>query len=136
MKDPAGPILVALEARLRDADGVKALMGGTTRYYPRVPENRVFPYFALGSIFVDFEDETDCDSGAETVVQLDIYSRDPKLVEITALVAAAGEALRADLQLEGHEVIDQAVSTARYLDDPDGLSRHAVLSLRFDTDPL
>lgn len=136
-KDPTLPILTALEARLRNnASGVPTAMGGTTRYYPRVPENRLFPYIALGPVTVDFEDETDCDSGSETFVQLDLYSRHTKPDEIAALVSAVVEALRPDLVLTGHATVDQGVGGARYLDDPDGLSRHAVLTLRLDTEPL
>ncbi|ATC26496.1 DUF3168 domain-containing protein [Caulobacter vibrioides] len=135
MKDPTGPICASVELRLRDNAGVKASMGGKTRFYDRVPPKAVFPYVALGPVEVDFEDETDCNSGAETVVQLDVYSRAVSSDEIRAVAGAVVEAFRADLAVPGHDVIDQAVSAARYLDDPDGLSRHAVLTLRFDTEP-
>ena len=135
MKDPAGPICKAIENRLRDSAAVKASMGGKTRFYDRVPPERVFPYIALGPVEVDFEDETDCLSGAETVVQLDVYSREVKSDEIRAVAGAVVEALRVELALVGHDVTDQAVSAARYLGDPDGLSRHAVLTIRFDTEP-
>lgn len=135
MKDPTGPICAAIEARLRADAGVKASMSGKTRFYDRVPPERVFPYIALGPVDVDFEDETDCLSGAETIVQLDVYSREVKSDEIRAVAGAVVEALRGPLTVAGHDVIDQAVNAARYLGDPDGLSRHAVLTIRFDTEP-
>lgn len=135
MKNPKGPICAALETRLRDDEPLKAAMGGKVRYYDRVPPERKFPYVALGPVTVDFEDETDCLSGGETVVQIDVYSQEPKATEIDAVAGAVVEALRAELVLDGHDIIDQAVSSARYGDDPDGLSRHAIIFLRFDTEP-
>lgn len=135
MKNPKGAICAAIDACLREDASVKAAMGGATRYYDRIPSNRLFPYVALGPVTVDFEDETECLSGAETVVQIDVYSREPKADEINAISDAVVEALRRELALVGHDTIDQAVSSARYGDDPDGLSRHAIIFLRFDTEP-
>lgn len=125
MTDLPAPIIEAVRDRFDQAD---------VRNYDEVPSNLVYPYATFGPVQV-IPDDDGCVNGSETFLQIDFWSKALNRAELSAMAGAAREALRTDLVIDGHHVIDQEVSDIRYERDPARELTHAILTLRLDTEP-
>lgn len=135
MSDPALAIQTAVEAALRASTDLKAAMGGTVRLYDRVSEGAPFPYITIGEDQI-LSDEADGYDGSEAFVTLHAWSRAVGKAEIKAMVGAVRKALNVALDLGAeHRCTEHEYQGARYLRDPDGLTEHAVITLRYLTEP-
>lgn len=141
MSDPAGELLVAVEAVLRaDAGVAAAFPRGRVRLYDLPPQNAPLPYITLADAHAtDFIAEGL--DGAETVLAVHVWSRTdpPGTAEAKAIAAAVKAALTnlPELDMPGHRLADDALPLdTLYLQDADGQTVHAVVRVQFSTDPL
>lgn len=100
------------------------------RVYDRVPPVVLFPYVTVG-------DEQSIDAGDQCAAMFDVFadihvwSRAVGKVEAKRVGEAVRQALAADIVVEDYDVVLQEFQTSRILNDPDGLTTHAVLTFRF-----
>jgi hypothetical protein len=118
----------AIYSALTNDAPVTALVGG--RVHDAVPAKPVFPYVRIGEDqCIDASDA--CLGGFEIIVKVHVFSRAVGRVETKTILAACRDALNVALTLAGHTVKVSEFLTTRVLDDPDGLTRHGVLELRY-----
>lgn len=131
--DPAVALQTALVAHLKADAGVTAVCAG--RVFDAVKLDAVLPYVAFGP-FQMLPEHGDCLDGCECFIQLDAYAPGPdtKLIKIfgAALAAALDEA---EVTLNNHRLVGLSIEQTQYLRDPDGITTHAVISVRALTDP-
>jgi hypothetical protein len=127
-----GAIVAALKA---DPD-VDALVAG--RVYDRPPQDVVFPFVEVG----DFQ-ETDAGAGcmedaAEVFVDVHAWSRSIGKVEAHRLAGAIKAALHitAPMLAGNWRCVELAQQSTRVLTDSDGITAHAVITMRAMIEPL
>ncbi len=119
---------------------VAALKAGTTgplvggKVYDSAPASATLPYVTLGAPQV-LPDKADGIDGAETSFPVHGWAAGPQSAEIKRL----GAAIAADLDektfaMTGHRVVMCQLEQIAYLDDPDGITRHVVVTLRVVTE--
>lgn len=125
--------LLASESLAVSTDQQVGSVGG--RVYDEPPPKETFPYVTIGD-GQTVPDKAGCIDGAENFIDVHVWSRRPGWVEAKALAWKVKEALDdVDLAVEGHRLIDLQYQSAQYLRDPDGLTRHAVVTFRAVTEP-
>lgn len=133
MIDPSLAMQAALVTRLKSYAAVSALVGD--RVYDSVPSNAVKPYLRLDPPQV-LPDKAECVAGAEVFYTIHGWSVGPASVEIKRLGAAVLSAVdEHDLVVEGHRILFIEIEQLRYLDDPDGITKHFVAVFRALTEP-
>jgi hypothetical protein len=110
------------------ASPVSALVGA--RIYDRVPPSVVFPFIRIGEDQL-VDDSTSCFTGFEIFSTVHVFSRAVGRVEAKNILEAARDALAVSLALAGHTVKAADFVSSRVLDDPDGLTAHGILELRY-----
>lgn len=130
MIDPSQDVLDAVIAALK-ADGlVGALVDD--RIYDAVPKVPTFPYVSIGDVEAA-DDSDDCLAQADVTIDLHIWVREggrPLAREIAKEVARTVDA---PLAGDGFEVILQEVERTRHLRDPDNITAHSIVTVRFAT---
>ncbi|MFN3746702.1 MAG: DUF3168 domain-containing protein [Hyphomicrobiaceae bacterium] len=110
------------------------------RVYDGVPENALFPYVTIGDsqVIDDGGSEAVCTGGWEVFEDIHIWSRPPARSkrELKAIAAQVIAALSGFAGVEGYAVVVRHLQTFRAFRDPDGLTEHGVLTVRFVLDPL
>lgn len=130
MSDPAYAIQVALVAALRALDTEVA-----DRVYDTVPDDAGFPYTSLGDGQVIPVDE-DCGDPSETYLDIHVWTRDVGYPQTKRIAGAYRDRLHhGDLTIIGHTVDLIEVRSVNYVRDPDGITRHGILSLLVRTTP-
>jgi hypothetical protein len=130
MSEPSLALQRGIYAALIASSGITALIGA--RVYDRVSPTAAFPYVRLGTDQT-VSDPQDCvEESVEVFSQVDVFSRTQGKVEAKNI---AGEIVRTlkveNIPIEnGYELQELHHADTRFLDDPDGLSTHAVLSFR------
>jgi len=134
MADPVDLLIQgAFVARLKADAAVGALLGD--RVYDRVPSGVVFPYLTIRIPQV-IDEENSCSLNERVVIEIHAWSRSPGFVECRRMIGAAKAAVRSSaLTVTGHNLSLQTVEQTRYLDDPDGLTAHGVVTFDFETNP-
>lgn len=127
-KDPADLLQVAIVARLQSNDRLKALLGD--RVYDEVPTPSTFPYIVLGDGQIVGDDD-ECGDHSEIFMQIHGWSEGPGWQEVSNVAAAAREAMKPDLVIEGFQVVAQEFIHTLRLRDPDVKRRHTVTEYRF-----
>lgn len=124
----------AIVAALKGASGVIAIVG--QRVYDGVPPKPTKPYVSLGPFDV-LTEVADGYEGSETTIQVDGWSGEPGSVEIKQIGRAIRAALHeATLSLDDNQrLVALTVDQIRYLRDPDGITQHAVVTVRALTEP-
>lgn len=133
---PAEALHLAIRAALIADTAVATMLG--TRIYDRVPANAAFPYAEFGE-FQRLDDAADCIDGAEFYVTLHAWSQAVGTIEAKRVAAVITKALGTGDGLSlapDHRLVEFAVESDRILDDPDGVTTHAVLTLRALTEPV
>lgn len=128
MSEPSLALQRGIYATLTAATEVTALVG--SRVFDQVAPNPTFPYIRIGNDQVLASDTPDClPDCVEVYAQVDVYSRQQGKTEAKAVAGAIVRALDEDsIVLEsGYALQSFLHNDTRYLDDPDGLSTHAVL---------
>lgn len=133
MSDATLPLQAALVNRLQEDTAVKAIIN--RRVYDAVPKAAVMPYVSFGPWQVDPEIAQEYE-GSDNFIQIDGWAAGPQSVEVKRLGKAIRDALVAPLAVEGNRVIVFQVERTQYLRDPDGITQHAVISIRARTEPV
>lgn len=129
MSDPSLELQAAIVSKLKNDAGVQAVVG--QRIYDEVPSNPTFPYISLGDPQV-LPDDADCIDGTEIFWQIDGWARDPTFPMPKKIAKAITAALHnQDITVSGYTVVVCELNTTNYLRDPDGITRHCAVSIRF-----
>lgn len=89
-----------------------------------------FPYLQIGEAQV-IADFADCIDGSDVFFDVHVWSRKTSLLEAKTLGSVVRRTLHeAELTLAGFTLTRLAFTDARYLHDPDGLTKHGVLTFR------
>lgn len=134
MSDPVELLLQgAIVTRLKADSGVGALVGD--KIYDRPPSSPAFPYVTIRVPQV-IDEENTCSLDETVVVELHAWSRAPGFVECRRICGAIKTALRTSLiTVSGFDASVQHQESTRYLDDPDGLTSHGIVTFQFETTP-
>jgi hypothetical protein len=127
MSDPALALQGAINLKLR-AD----IAAVSERVLDEVPADVVFPYIEIGE-FQTVDDGAQCHDGVEVFATLHVWSRGTRgQVECKTIAGAVrGSLHEAALDLgAAWQFLENMHQDTRYLKDPDGLTRHAVLTFR------
>lgn len=135
MMGPVEALHKAIRDRLVADESVVEIIGA--RVFDRVPADVEFPYANFGE-FQRLDDSADCIDGSEIYVTFHAWSRAYGSVEAKRLaatiVAALGTGAALDLS-PSHRLVEFATDSDRILEDPDGVTMHAVLTFRALTEP-
>jgi hypothetical protein len=128
MSEPSLALQKGVYAALGSAAEVSTLVG--TRIFDRVTPNAGFPYIRIGNDQVLNEDQDCVQECVEVFSTIDVFSRAQGKSEAKNVAGAIARALNEDtITIEGAYSLLQFVhQETRFLDDPDGLSTHAVLT--------
>lgn len=130
MSDPA----LALQGELVRALKANGGVGTGARVYGAgaVPNTPDFPYVTLGGEDQVLGDDVECADLSEVFVRIHAWSRTVGFPEVKAIAGAIRAAIKnATLSLSGFTVNEIEFVQTQYLQDPDGLTRHAVTEFRF-----
>lgn len=105
-----------------------AIAGG--RVYDRVPSAPTFPYLTIGSEQI-IDDGNACGDGWEVFAEVHFWSQAFGYPEVKGLMAEATPRLAGIDSVPGLTVIAAAVESTRVFRDPDGLTSHGVITVRF-----
>lgn len=125
MPDPSLALQGAQVAALKAGP---AVAGG--RIYDTVPESPTFPYVTVGEGDA-VGDDNECWNATEFNSQVHVWSRAVGFPECKTIAALVRDRLTAEFTITGFKVTEAEYVTARYLRDPDGLTNHAVVELRY-----
>lgn len=142
-RDPAYALQEGVYAALTTSPDVMALFApAAPRVYDRVPagpDGKVtaeFPYLTIGDDQLIGMTNQAIDP-TEVFAKVEIWSR-PKSGskgEVKQLAGAVRTALCANIALAGHQVITNTFHGATYRREADGLTEHAILTIRYLTQP-
>lgn len=128
MSDPSLELQGAIVTALKSAGALPVVVNG--RVYDEIPTAPVFPYVSLGDGQV-LPDKAACIDGVEVFLQIDVWSRKVGYVECKTIGKAVVAKLDDQpLTVAGFDVIVFEIQDIRYLRDPDGLTRHGVITFR------
>jgi hypothetical protein len=119
-----------------NAGVVAAFSPSNVRLYPLAPPtNPTFPYVLMRVEVVG--DDTECADGAEAYLILDVFARETTYAASAtkgeAIAGALRKALNVHLTVAGHKVDDWAFESDRPVDEPDVLTHHRNVRLRYLT---
>jgi hypothetical protein len=127
--DPSVPLQAAIVGRLKSA-----ATGAADRVYDAVPENPTFPYITIGATQI-INEKAECLQGAEVYQTVDVWSRARGKGEVKAVARDVIAAIDdGDLSTDAVAVNSCLLEDVNYLDDPDGLTHHAVIIFHILTD--
>ena len=107
-----------------------ALIGAGLTIYDAVPDNADFPYVTIGYA-QESPDDTHTSRGRKIISTIHVWSRYPGAKEIKELTATIISTLdRASFTLPDWHHVYTLFDSATYLQDPDGITRHAVVEFR------
>lgn len=114
-----------------------AIAGG--RVYDHVPRangevTAEFPYIEIGDEQI-IDDGNTCDDGWEVVADVHVWSRAVGYPEAKSLIASIAPRLVGITSIADHTLIAVEVENTHVFRDPDGLTSHGVISVRFVVTP-
>lgn len=123
---PSLELQVAIVSRLTNDAALAALVAD--RIYDDVPEDAVFPYITVGE-GDETSDDIECAPGFEISLDVDVWSQAVGFPEAKQISNAIRQALKSpDLTLPVNALVYFQHRQTRFLRDPDGKTRHAVLT--------
>lgn len=129
MSDPSLLLQSAVVARLKADAALLASVNG--RVFDEVSPSAEFPYLTTGDGQVIGDDE-DCVEVSDIVYAVHVWTRPPFAgATMKRIAGEVRSALRAELAIAGFQVSVQEYQQTRWLDDPDGQTRHAVVEFHF-----
>lgn len=130
MSEPSAALQKAIYAALVGNSAITGLIGN--RVYDRVTSDAAFPYVRIGVDQIVAEDQDCVEECVEVFTQIDVFSRAQGKIEAKNIAGAIVRALNAETVTirDSYQLQDFRHNDTRVLDDPDGLSTHAVLSFR------
>jgi hypothetical protein len=132
MSEPSTAVQAAIYTALSGDSTLKALTGGQARVFDTVPPNTPFPYLTIG------EDQS-LDEGSiceldifEYFATIHVWSRSANVgrVEAKTIAARAREVMKT-LSVSGFTVDRASCERLDHLRDPDGITAHSILAMRF-----
>jgi hypothetical protein len=131
VSDPALALQGAIVTELKATGGV----GTGVRVYdePPPPDILTFPYVQIGDDQV-IGDDVECAELSEVFTRIHVWSRSPAggFVEAKTIATAIRARIRSTtFSLSGFTVDEVQFVQTQYLRDPDGITRHAVIEIRF-----
>lgn len=120
-------VQTAIYAALTAAPAIAAV-------HDSVPKGASFPYITIGDEQV-IDDGNACDDGWEVFADIHVWSRVPGYREAKTLMAAAVPRLTAINAISGKTLISVSLDGTRVFRDPDGLTSHGVITVRFVINP-
>lgn len=140
MSDPTLALQKAVYDTLTGAD-FQGACGLAVGVYDHIPQNASAPYVVISNIQTDGA-QVDRYDGTTAHLNLQVWSTKPGKVELFTIAAAARSALapRSDLgppfSLTGHRLITWRHLQTVPMDDPDGISVKATVTIEYLTEPL
>lgn len=126
MSDGSAELQAALYDALTTAS--PSIAGG--RIYDDVPEDAAFPYVQIGDSDA-VQDDVDCSDGLDETITLHVWSRYRGKKEAKEIIAQIRAELHAvSLTVSGRASANAWVRQSRVVLDPDGLTRHGIVSVR------
>jgi hypothetical protein len=106
------------------------------RVFDNPPHGAAFPYLTIGDDQV-VDDGNSCGEGWQVYADIHVWSRPAakSKLEMKDLAAAVVTRLLALDGVAGFAVTVAALETARSFRDPDGITEHGVVTMRFLLDP-
>lgn len=104
------------------------------RVYDRVPPEPTYPYLTIGDEQT-LDDGNACDDGWELFTDVHLWSQAVGFPEVKGLIAEAASRLAGIADVPGLTLIASIVESTRVFRDPDGLTSHGVVSMRFVITP-
>lgn len=133
MLDPSGPLKTAIIAWLKADTAIAAMI--SDRVFDASKKGDVFPHVTMGGVQV-LPDKGDAVDGAESFVTIDAWSRLAGSVELDLLAKLVASSLDdAELAVDEQHLVDLVHESTRTLRDPDGVTRHAIITFRALTEP-
>ena len=138
---PLSAIQIAIVSALR-ADGALAPRGdpaapAVPKVYDRVPDAAQPPYVTCGEddMLWDGWDEY---QSATIRGRAHVWSRQPGRMECKAICEDVLTAMDAvlDITASGARVVDRLADHIRILDDPDGVTKHGIVGVNYETEAL
>lgn len=126
--DPSLALQGALVARLKGATDA----GNSV--YDTVPTSNPFPRITIGE-GQTIGDFADCYNGSETFLDVDVWSQAVGFPEAKRIADQVRGLLDDTMALTGHSLEIFEFQNARYLHDPDGLTKHIAMTFRALTQP-
>ena len=137
--DPSYAMQVALFGAFTSSAAVAALIGNDAvtnlpRIYDRPSDNPVFPYVTISSAHV-VDDWAEGIDGSEIYQEGHVWSRAVGHVELKKISSIIRAVMCQLLPLQGHRIVVFEYVGTRYLDDPDGVTSHSIVTVRYSTEP-
>jgi hypothetical protein len=139
VSDPSLALQGAMYSRLNANGPVRALVGN--RIYDHVPRDvngnptATLPYISLGEDQV-LPDKADCLDGREVLITIHAWDKGPGFPKVKEVSSAIIAALDDDeFPVTGHRLVEFGLSELRHLTEPDGTTKHAVITFRALTEP-
>lgn len=101
-------------------------LGG--RVFDKATESATFPYATLGPIY-GAEADADCIEADDWFVQIDLWDRATSKLKLAALAQKVRAVLKGWGDTDAVTMHPLVVQPARIMDDPDGVTAHAVLMI-------
>lgn len=136
--DPAVAIQKVTYAALTAAGALPTIDGVQTPVYDRVPKGAQPPYATIGDDHV-MEDAADDYAGEYVFSNVHLWSRAGGRVEVKQMAGAARAALSVELDATAYGVRIVGPGfwvDTKILDDPDGVTAHAIVTMKYGTEPL
>jgi hypothetical protein len=113
------------------AGGLKTTQGHYD-YATGVSPTATFPYVRIGTDQSVAEAQDCAEESVEVFAQVDVFSRTQGKIEAKNIAGAIVRALKPEnMSIEsGYELQEFHHADTRFVDDPDGLSTHAIISFR------
>jgi hypothetical protein len=111
--------------------------GGPGPTYDNVPPGAACPYFTIDPFDV-LPDAADGYDGNYVVATVSSWSRAMGKVEVETMNSFAVQALCTELDASAHgvRVVTWEFVRAHVLDDPDGVTKHGVVQVKYGVEPL
>lgn len=129
MSDPSLALQSSIITALKAASAVTTLV--SVRIFDDVPTAPGFPYIAYGEGQTVGDDTDGCGDGSEIFVDINVWSRTIGFTECKRIADAVRTALKTAPSISGATVSVVEYRGTRYLRDPDGLTKHAIVEFRY-----
>lgn len=130
MPAPSIELQGAIHAALKGDASLMALVNGVYDRVPKDPWGAVMGYISFGPEFTVYEDD-DCLSIEEINLQIDVWSRQVGRVHCKQIVDRVRLVLLTLPELTEHALVLADAPLSRVSPDPDGLTMHGIINLRF-----
>lgn len=132
MSEPSAAVQAAIYSALSGDSTLSALTGGQARIFDMVPPNQAFPYLTIGED-QSLDEGNTCELDIfEHFATIHVWSRSAIVgrVEAKNIANRAREVLKT-LSVTGFTVNRASCERLDHLRDPDGVTAHSVLTMRF-----